>query len=522
MSRSQMPGVGWFRLLVIITLALGLVFRVAHLDSKVYWRDEALTSLRISGYTVGDVIDHTFGGQEVRPDDIQAYQHLNRDVTPSEVFVKLASDNPHHPPLYFLLARFWAQTFGDSVTALRSLSVVLSLLSIPAMYWLCRELFANVQTATVAIALTAISPFHVLYAQEARPYMLWVLTVLLSSASLLWALRTNTKMSWAFYCVNSILALYTALFSVFVIVGHCLYVCLIERWQFNHRLITFWAMFGAALFAFLPWLVIVETNLTRVNEATSWVNQSISLPTQIKIWLLNATRIFLDIDFKIGNPISYLAPIVIFLIPISFYFLLRTSKPRVYLFILASTGVLACFLVGSDLAFGGVRSVTSRYLIPCVLGVQLSVAHLLSTQLNRPLHPMVRFINWRGITALVLALGIVSNIAISQTDTWWNKYDDSFNPAIAQIVNQTTDPVLMSFSGSVGQILSLSRLLDTETRLRIFRNSDVDELPNDTGTVFLLSPSKSLRDRLEEDKTYELVLDHQPGNLWHIKPKPIS
>lgn len=45
------------------------------------------------------------------------------------------------------------------------------------------------------MALIAVSPFHVLYAQEAREYSLWTVTILLSSAALLRAMRVKTKLS---------------------------------------------------------------------------------------------------------------------------------------------------------------------------------------------------------------------------------------------------------------------------------------------------------------------------------------
>ena len=40
------------------------------------------------------------------------------------------------------------------------------------MYWLCLELFESSVTAWLAVAIIAISPFQIVYAQEARPYSL--------------------------------------------------------------------------------------------------------------------------------------------------------------------------------------------------------------------------------------------------------------------------------------------------------------------------------------------------------------
>ncbi|MEG4330199.1 hypothetical protein Q5688_33505, partial [Microcoleus sp. herbarium5] len=62
----------------------------------------------------------------------------------------------------------------------------------------------------------AVSPLHVLYAQEARPYSLWSALILLSCASLLRALRLQNKLSWSIYAVANIMGFYTHFFSLLV------------------------------------------------------------------------------------------------------------------------------------------------------------------------------------------------------------------------------------------------------------------------------------------------------------------
>jgi uncharacterized membrane protein len=81
----------------------------------------------------------------------------------------------------------------------------------------------------IAVLLVASSPFHVLYAQEAREYSLWTVTILLSSALLLRSIRRKTKSSWATYALGLAVGLYTFPFTVFVMLGHGIYVACIER-----------------------------------------------------------------------------------------------------------------------------------------------------------------------------------------------------------------------------------------------------------------------------------------------------
>jgi uncharacterized membrane protein len=127
--------------LCVVLLILGIFFRCVNLGKKIYWGDETYTSLRISGYTERELRQEIFNGQVIGIEDLQKYQHLNSDKSAADTLNGLAVEEPQLSPLYFLIVRFWAQLFGSSVVAVRSLSVCLSLLALPCLYWLCWELF---------------------------------------------------------------------------------------------------------------------------------------------------------------------------------------------------------------------------------------------------------------------------------------------------------------------------------------------------------------------------------------------
>ncbi|NJO50935.1 MAG: hypothetical protein HC840_17495 [Leptolyngbyaceae cyanobacterium RM2_2_4] len=140
--------------------------------------------------------------------------------------VKALSTHPEHPPLYYLLVRiwtqFWTQWFGNSVAVFRSLSVVLSILTLPCLYWLCAELFELSLTRSLILAIVAVSPLHVLYAQEAREYSLWILAIVLSGAALLRATRLQTQASWKVYAATVALGLYSHLLFIWVAIAQSL------------------------------------------------------------------------------------------------------------------------------------------------------------------------------------------------------------------------------------------------------------------------------------------------------------
>jgi len=81
-----------------------------------------------------------------------------------------------HPPLYYSLLHFWILLFGSMEGAVRTLSAVASVLTIPVFYAACRRLLDG-PTAGISILILAVSPFHVQFAQETRMYALLTLEV---------------------------------------------------------------------------------------------------------------------------------------------------------------------------------------------------------------------------------------------------------------------------------------------------------------------------------------------------------
>ncbi|MGA3068326.1 MAG: glycosyltransferase family 39 protein [Tepidisphaeraceae bacterium] len=88
-----------------------------------------------------------------------------------------------HPPLYHLLLRWWMDAFSNSPAAARSLSAVLSLLSVLVFFDLCRHLHSP-RIALLAAAIMALSPAQIEFAQEARSYPMLIFLCLLAAAAL--------------------------------------------------------------------------------------------------------------------------------------------------------------------------------------------------------------------------------------------------------------------------------------------------------------------------------------------------
>jgi hypothetical protein len=82
-----------------------------------------------------------------------------------------------HPPLYYLLLHGWMRVFGESATAVRALSTVLSLCTLPLAWWTGLR-YGGRRCALAALVLFAVVPSAVRFGSEARMYALVVLLVL--------------------------------------------------------------------------------------------------------------------------------------------------------------------------------------------------------------------------------------------------------------------------------------------------------------------------------------------------------
>ena len=161
------PGV----VLVVVAAAvvLGVGLRFYHLDGKVFWEDEIFGAMHMLGYQEAEIVESS--PRLVSAGDLQRYFKLPEGSDRrglGATVTALATEVPQHPPLYYLAARLWAGAFGTSTAALRSLAAVFGVFVLLCVYLLCLELFASREVALIAVALLAVSPFYVLYSQEAR------------------------------------------------------------------------------------------------------------------------------------------------------------------------------------------------------------------------------------------------------------------------------------------------------------------------------------------------------------------
>ncbi|MBH8573661.1 glycosyltransferase family 39 protein [Nostocaceae cyanobacterium CENA369] len=531
----------WLRFLTIILLVMGILFRFCNLDAKVYSRDETYTSLRISGYTVDEVKQQIFNGSVINKESFTKFQSPNLQKGVSDTIMSLVKEDSQDSPLYYVIARFWVEVFGNSITAIRSLSALTSLLVFPCIYWLCRELFdLPLSLPRVAIALMAVSPIQLIYAQEAREYILWLVTIIISSASLLRAIRIETKdrnelektqqipdrfTTWGIYTITLVLSLYTCLWSGFVAVAHGIYVMITARFQLTETVRSYFLASVMGFVGFMPWMTIAIADFFQFLISADATTAQLSQMPLIPFWLMQIGRIFLDLDLSLKNSVGYLiSPIFLALVGYAIYFLWRTTNYKVWLFLVVLIIVPALPLILPDLISGGIRLDSEPYLMPSYLGIQLAVAYLLAMQLYN--ENLSRRGMWYIILALVIICSLVSSRVNYQAETWWNKGVSYGNPQVAKIINRSERPILISNSVGInyGNVFSLSYLVQPKVQFQLVQNQSIPNIPNGFTDVFILNPPKKWREQIATKYQSQTNIVYQDSyySLWKLAQPRIS
>lgn len=519
---------GWLHFFILLVLIIGVFFRFVNLDKKIYYFDETMTVIRISN--LNKYLEN-FKDQIIYNGDLQNYLHLHaiKSVSTNDV-IKNLFVVPQHTPLYFVMLRFWAEWFGSSVAVIRSMSAFISLLSLPCVYWLCLELFQSSLVGWVAAALIAISPIQVLYAQEARMYSLHTVIILLSSATLLRAMRLKTKLSWTLYLATLVLGLYTHSLYILVVIGHSIYVLITEGFRLSKVVIVYLFILLLGLLAFVPWLFVIFTHFEQAHSSLDWMTSNVSRSALVKYWGINLSRLFLDLTptYSLNTNFSsfnnslllFVIALILSIVTYSFYFLYCHTPKRIWLFCLTLSGVTAITLVLQDLILGGYRSYHIRYLIASYLGIYLTIAYLFATKIAFPDNKVWQQKLWQVMLIFLISCGIISNTVSSQAQVWWNKYFSCEIAPIAKTINQANDPiVIIDYNWwSMYNFLSLSNLLEPKVRIQLLTQANLMKIPEGFSNVFLFTPSDKLQNKLAKEQKFKLESVYQQQmSLWKLE-----
>ena len=187
---------------------------------------------------------HNLDGQSLWRDEIDAIYFALRDLPASlSMFVDAAQNGA----LYFLALRPWLSLLGSSGFALRYLSLIFGVLSIPLLWQLCRRVMPvspthldnRVEDATrtgtrryleelsgwvtqagaplIAATLLAINPYHLWYSQEGKMYTLITFLAMLAVWFWLKGIERGGFGPWFGFLMTVTLAIYTHLLMILLI-----------------------------------------------------------------------------------------------------------------------------------------------------------------------------------------------------------------------------------------------------------------------------------------------------------------
>lgn len=251
---------------------------------------------------------------------------------------------------------------------------------------------------------------------------------------------------------------------VLVAIGHGIYVVAVEGVRLSRGgcyhilsllqvclvnppilVVSYFISLFLGLLGFLPWLFILFNYFDKARSSLEWMTENITRSGVSKYWLLNLSRMFLDLipiyDLKtnfssVKHPLLITAiAIIISLIGYSIYFLCRHTPRRIWLFSLTLIDVASLTLALPDLILGGYRSYHIKYLTASYLGIYLALAYLLTTKICATTNKFRQQKLWQIVMIFLISCGVLSNLVISPTATWWNKSFSSEILPISRIIN---------------------------------------------------------------------------------------
>jgi hypothetical protein len=159
------------------------------------------------------------------------------------------------PPLYYLLLHLWIQVVGTSEEAVRGLSLLVALATIPVAFWAGDSLFGR-RAAWVAAALVATSSYLAYYSREARMYTLLVLTTLVCVTAFAHVFVYGRRRWLPLFVVGLTSTLYTHNWGLYLAVGLAAgaAACLVATGDRRRLLGSGFLAAGAVALLYAPWV----------------------------------------------------------------------------------------------------------------------------------------------------------------------------------------------------------------------------------------------------------------------------
>jgi mannosyltransferase len=325
----------WWPLIALTLLAA--VLRLATLGWQSLWYDEAFTPVHVFRAGLGETLHNV-------------------------------AHTENTPPLWYVLEWGVARVLGEGEVALRLLSALAGIATVPVAWAIGGELQGppTRRAALVGAALVATCPLFVWYSQEARAYGLFVLLASLSLLCFLRALASPTNRRLAAFAVAGSLALLTHYFAVFLLAPMIVWLV--------------WRRRGGAWVAAMPPILVGAALVPLIGvqggHGTQWIGE----------WAL-ASRLEAIPQYYLtgytGSALGHGVELLVGAVAIAgvIYGLWRALTPREERGALIALTVGACgVLIPVALAVGGVDYLAPRNLVAAMVPVSMVLAVVIAAQ----------------------------------------------------------------------------------------------------------------------------------------------
>jgi mannosyltransferase len=437
---------------------LGLLLRLWNLTAISLWHDEAFSALLIK-------------------------------YSWSEMMYRIGLDV--HPPMYYIFLRIWHYIFGDSLFALRAMSVLFGVGTIIATYYFVNYVFKNKRTALIAALLIAVNPFQVQYVTEARMYTMGAFFAVCAALTLSAALRNQTQfyaaktnkvlqrklkksflIYYALFVVCSSILIYTHYYLLFTVAALGLYAilyCAIHfRLQFKKYI---WVIISGLLIliSFLPWLKTFMFQYKQVG-AGYWI-------PPMDAWSIPGT--LWDLLFQFYNREHWILIVLTLLVIWMIWQLIRkyseTEKWLVLAGFLAPFGGAMLFFLLAKLQHNNSSVYLVRYFIFCSSFYIIIISLFLEKIKIKPI-----------ATLLLIAL-----VGVNLYSIWfyWQDLhvaDRRGMAAASEFLNANVEPQHKIYVGSSFEFFNYKYYNHTAVKPLLFTNgASVKDLPHFAGTAIL-------------------------------------
>jgi uncharacterized membrane protein len=213
---------------VLAAIGLGLILRLINLSTEPYWGDEVLSL---------DIVRH--------------FSSIPQMLT-------YLREVEFHPPLFYILLHYWTNWFGASEFAVKTLSVIFGLATIPLVYTFSKKIFQNKNAALLAAIFVAVLPIQVEYSQEARPYIIFTFFGILQAYYTWLFIQTKDKKFLAGFVLAGIIGMYLHYSFIFIWAACACWwfvQVLLEPAKLKSKSFIVWLMSqGIVLLGFSYWL----------------------------------------------------------------------------------------------------------------------------------------------------------------------------------------------------------------------------------------------------------------------------